>query len=145
MKKRIYYYVFFVYYLSKKIIPFEFANIQLSENYCFNTVWHFLFSKIHTFSRLQTAQNEILYYCSKRANITWHIDWPPPSPMCYLVTLPWTPPPLECHELFEWPLTTWFPWNSKLVIIFLNIYSIYEIICSAFEGTLIQISFKLFY
>jgi len=26
------------------------------------------------------------------------------SPLCHLVTLPQTPPPLDSHVLFEWPL-----------------------------------------
>jgi len=36
-------------------------------------------------------------------NVTWHIDRPPSFPMCYLRTVLWTPSPLECHVLLEWP------------------------------------------
>jgi len=44
-----------------------------------------------SFSRLYTREENIAQKRPK--NVTLHIRWPPPSPLCYLVTLSQTPSP----------------------------------------------------
>ncbi len=64
--------------------------------------WWFLFYKHHRF--LKT----FAMIFSSKMDKKWHVTFwltPSPSPLWHLVTLSQTPPPLERHVLFEWPLT----------------------------------------
>ncbi len=81
-------------------------------------MWHFLFcSKIKAFQG--QVHPKTGKYCSKvTKNVTWHIDWSPPYPMCYLETLSRAHLPLNNSICYAMPGISLlvFSWISKSLI-----------------------------
>jgi len=48
-----------------------------------------------------------LLFQKRAENVTWHFAWPPPSPMCYSVTL-FPPFPKSATDYLNWPLNRCF-------------------------------------